>query len=95
MSIQTRQTNSCCPNKKTYTVTDSEKDNTIQKICNTCFSIELKSKNYPDTLIKIFQREIIKIICISCNENVTATMGCKTCHPELFSNLQNMKENQP
>ncbi len=81
---QLQQTNHCCQNKKVYTVTYSEKDedDTIQKVCNTCFNIELKSKNYPDTLIKPFQKNILKIICIICNQDVTESMGCNTCNPK-------------
>ena len=85
MSIsQSQQIDSCCQNKKAYTVTYSEKDKdiTIQKVCTTCFNIELKSKNYPDTLIKPYQRDIIKIICITCNQDVTESIGCNTCHPK-------------
>ncbi len=84
MSIQTQQINSCCPNKKAYTVIYSEKDkdNSIQKVCNTCFNIELKSKNYPDTLIKLYQKNILKIICVICNQDVTEFLGCNTCHPK-------------
>jgi len=83
-TTQSQQISLCCQNKKAYTVTYSEKDidDTIQKVCTTCFNIELKSKNYPDTLIKIYQRNLIKIICISCNEDVTESMGCNTCHPK-------------
>ncbi len=84
MSIsQSQQIDLCCPNKKVYTVIYSEKDkdDTIQKVCTICFNIELKSKNQPDRLIRPYQREVTKIICISCNENVTESMWCDTCHP--------------
>ena len=95
-TTQSQQIDLCCQNKKAYTVTYSEKDkdDTIISVCNTCFNIEKKSKNYPDTLIKPYQRKVIKIICNSCNQNVTKTLGCKTCHSESFSNSQNTKENQ-
>ena len=89
MSVpQLQQTNNCCQTKKAYTVTSLDKDKVgaITPICNTCFNIELKSKAYPDTLIKPYQRDISKIICNSCNEDVTKTLGCQKCHPKQFSN---------
>jgi len=97
LSTQTQQTNSCCQNKKSYTITYSKKNKEFDtiSICNKCFDIEEKSKDYPDTLIKRFQKDVLKIICSTCNENVTATMGCKTCHLESFSNIENLSENQP
>ena len=81
---QLQQTEQCCQNQKVYIVIYSEKnkEDIIQKVCNTCFNIELKSKNYPDTLIKPYQRNVIKIICITCNQDVTESMGCNTCHPK-------------
>jgi len=96
LSTQTQQIKPCCQNKKAYTITYSKKNNEFEtiNICNTCFNIEGKSKDYPDTLIKRFQKDAFKIICNTCNENVTATMGCKTCHPESFSNLENLSENK-
>ena len=85
MSItQSQQIDLCCQNKKAYTITYSEKDKdiTIQKVCTTCFNIELKSKNRSDRLVRPYQREVTKIICISCNEDVIESMGCNTCHPK-------------
>jgi len=96
LSTQTQQSSSCCQNKKAYTITYSKKNKEFEiiNICNTCFNIEEKSKDYPDTLIKPFQINVLKIICNTCNEDVTTSMGCKTCHPESSHNSQNSLENQ-
>jgi hypothetical protein len=73
-----QQRNLCCQNQKAYTVTCKEE---TFDVCISCFEIEQKSKNYPDTLIKPFQRNTIKIICNSCGNDVTKDMGCESCHP--------------
>ncbi len=85
MSVsQSQQTTQCCQNKKAYTITYSQKDtdDTITSVCITCFNLELKSKNYPDTLIKPYQRNTIKIICNSCSNDVTTSVGCDVCDPK-------------
>ena len=50
-------------------------------VCESCFHKEIKSKNYPDTLIKPYQRDAVQITCITCNSDVTKTVGCESCHP--------------
>ncbi len=88
MSIsQSQQINSCCTNNKSYTITYYKNNKEeIFKVCISCFTSEQKSKDYPDTLIKPYQRNIKTIICNFCNHDVTKTSGCNSCHP---------KENQP
>lgn len=78
-SIQSK----CCSNKPIYEITYEEFDKkTTLLVCNSCFEMERKSKDYPDTLIKPYQRNAIKIICNSCKEDVTKTIGYHKCHPQ-------------
>ncbi len=91
---QTHQIDSCCPNNKAYTITylKGNKEE-IFKVCISCFTSEQKSKDYPDTLIKQYQRNVIKIICNSCSKDVTKSMGCNTCHSQesifLYGRMRN------
>ncbi len=81
-----------------YTVTYKKLDGQIStyKVCHTCWnkSYPIKSDEITIKNIKIFQINISKIICNKCNIDVTKTLGCKTCHPEEFSNLQNSLEDK-
>jgi len=75
LSIQTQQINSCCPNKKAYTVTYRNGGKKITfNVCESCICDESRSGIKSNILIKAFQRNVIEIICNTCNEGVTATM---------------------
>ena len=82
--MTTLQVSWCCQNTKAYAITygaKNRKDKVIQ-VCPSCFDAEIRSENYPDTLIKPFQKNILELVCISCNADVKKAMGCSTCHPE-------------
>lgn len=85
MSIsQSQQINSCCSNGKAYTIIYSKKNKEpqISNVCISCFNMEERDKDYSDTLTKAFQMDVVKITCLTCNQDVTESMGCNDCHPK-------------
>lgn len=70
-----------------YTVT-YQKQNGFKytlKVCKNCWDKLYPFKEYDTTTkhVKIFQTEVVEIICLSCKSIVTESMGCNTCHPKL------------
>lgn len=51
------------------------------KICDVCWdkTYPIKFDETTTKNIKIFQIQIIKLACLSCNQDVTETKGCNTC----------------
>lgn len=78
-------THCCNSNNLDYTVTYKKQlEEVTRNICNACWNrpYPIKADDITTKNIKIFQTEVSKIICNKCNENVTETMGCETCHPK-------------
>lgn len=73
----------CCQNVAAYHVVYHNKEGRKQiVVCVSCLESEQRLENYPDTLFKPFQTDAKMVVCKSCDENVTDTMGCNICHPK-------------
>ena len=83
---------SCCKSENhDYSITYKIQNNNTRTniVCKKCIESEFV---FDDKFGKLFflQENILKIICLHCNQIVTKTKGCKNCKT-VFGNL---KENQ-
>ena len=71
----------CCRNNTAYVITYKvlKHESTIN-VCTACLNKEKRSEVYQDRIIKPFQRNAQKIVCVLCNQDVTETTGCNNCN---------------
>lgn len=86
----------CCKAKNfKYEITYKDENGRIStgKVCSIHWSepYPIKFDETTTKNIKIFQIQIIKLVCISCNQDVTETKGCNSCNT-IFEKSQDKTE---